>query len=145
MVENIKRKILIDATSGSEWIGGLPFISIILLIGTVAFEPVSRIWLHKDLVYTKGLIPCMAFYYFLSIWGPIYSNVLNGIGKVNLQLIFGGVSAIRNIPLSIFLGRNCGMGSTGVCLATVICMLGTNLPITVSTHRMFASLEASDK
>lgn len=123
----------------------LPFISMILLIGTMAFEPVSRIWLHKNLAYTKGLIPCMALYYFLSIWGSIYSNVLNGMGKVNLQLIFGGASAILNIPLSIFLGRNCGMGSAGVCLATVICMLGSNLPITISTHRMLDSLEVSEK
>lgn len=122
----------------------LPLIGIILMIGTVVFEPVSRIWLHKNLVYTKGLIPCMALYYFLSIWGSIYSNVLNGMGKVNLQLILGCASAMLNIPLSIFFGRNCGMGSAGVCLATVICMMVTNVPITINTHRMLNELERNE-
>lgn len=119
----------------------LPVIGVILLIGTIFFEPVSRIWLHKNLLYTKGLIPCMAFYYFLSIWGSIYSNVLNGMSKVNMQLVLGGIAAIVNIPLSIFFGRNCGMGSTGVCLATIVCMLLTNVPVTISTHRLLNKLE----
>lgn len=119
----------------------LPFIGIILLIGTILFKPISNIWLHKNLTYTKGLIPCMAFYYFLSIWGSIYSNVLNGMSKVNLQLILGCIAAVVNIPLSIFLGQNCGMGTAGVCLATVICMLLTNIPVTISTHRYLNKLD----
>lgn len=121
----------------------LPLIGLVLAIGAVIFEPVSRIWLHKNLVYAAGLIPCMALYYFLSIWGSIYSTVLNGMSKVNMQLILGCASAIINIPLSIFLGRDCGMGITGVCLATVICMLITNIPVTISTHCMLNRLEKS--
>lgn len=114
----------------------LPFIGVALTVGSLLFDPVSRIWLHKTLTYDAGLVQCMALYYFLTIWGSIYANVLNGMSKVNLQLVLGVTSAILNIPLSVFLGRDCGMGTTGVCLATVICMLFTNVPVTISTHRL---------
>ena len=114
----------------------LPFIGIVLAVGSFLFEPVSHIWLHKTLTYDIGLVQCMALYYFLTIWGSIYANVLNGMSKVNMQLVLGVTSAVINIPLSIFLGRNCGMGTTGVCLATGICMLVTNIPVTISTHNL---------
>lgn len=113
----------------------LPIIGSILFIGIFLFEPVSRIWLHKTLAYEKGLIACMACYYFLTVWGSIYATVMNGLSMVNMQLILGGMTAIINIPLSIFLGKNCGLGSTGVCLATLICMIITNIPITYYVHQ----------
>lgn len=118
----------------------LPFIGIVLTIGAVWFEPISRIWLHKNLTYDQGLVPCMAIYYFLTIWGSIYANVLNGMGKVNLQLAMGAISAIVNIPLSILLGEFLGMRTTGVCLATCICMLITNIAVTIGTHRFLNRL-----
>lgn len=77
----------------------------------------------------------MAIYFFLQIWGSIYATVLNGIGHVNMQLVLGVSTAILNIPLSIFLGRECGLRTTGVLLATVICMLITDIPVTIHTHK----------
>lgn len=119
----------------------LPLIGIALGIGSFVFEPISRIWLHKTLPYDTGLVQCMALYYFLTIWGSIYANVLNGMSKVNMQLILGCLAALVNVPLSIFLGKTCGLGTTGVCLATGICMLFTNIPVTISTHRLLNRLE----
>lgn len=116
-------------------------VGVILIIGTIVFEPVSRVWLHKNLIYTKGLIPCMALYYILSVWGSIYANVLNGMGMIDMQLVLGCVTAAANIPLSIFFGKKCGMGSAGVCLATVVCMLMTNILITINTHKLLKQLE----
>lgn len=113
----------------------LPLVGIILLAGTFLFEPLAKMWLRKELVYEDGLVACMAIYFFLQIWGSIYATVLNGIGHVNLQLVLGVSTAILNIPLSIFLGRECGLRTTGVLLATVICMLITDIPVTVHTHK----------
>lgn len=115
----------------------LPIIVAMLLVGVLVYKPVSVIWLRKELIYEKGLIPCMGLYYFLMIWGSIYSTALNGMGRVNLQLILGVTTAILNIPLSIFLGGTLGLGTTGVLLATVSCMLISNIIVTVDTHRYF--------
>lgn len=112
----------------------LPFIAIFLIMGIIFFEPLAEIWLRRDLSYESGLISCMALYWFLQIWGAIYANVLNGMSHVNLQLFFAVFTATLNIPLSIFLGKNCELGTTGVVLATVLCMLVTNIPVSVYTH-----------
>ena len=113
----------------------LPFVFLVLTIGVFAFEPVSRIWLHKEINYDPGLNVCMAVYFMLVIWGSIYATVMNGIGKVNLQLILGVSTAVLNIPLSVFFARNCGMRTTGVLLGTIVCMLITNIPVTISVTR----------
>lgn len=115
----------------------LPLIAIGLSIGIFLFEPLVEIWLRRELVYEEGLIPCMAIYFFMRIWGSIYATVLNGIGYVNLQLMLAVFTAILNIPLSVILGRNCGLGTTGVLLATVICLLITEIPVTIHTHMFF--------
>lgn len=110
-------------------------IGIGLVIGAVLFKPISQIWLHKNLDYGRGLIPLMAAYYFFYIWGSIYSTVMNGIGRVNLQIVLAIITAAINIPLSIYLGKYVGLQSSGVLLATVICMIISNVPVTVSVHR----------
>lgn len=115
----------------------LPIIAMILLAGVFFYKPLSIIWLQKELVYENGLIFMIALYYFLMIWGSIYSTALNGMGRVNLQLIFGVIGALLNIPLSIFLGGHLSMGTPGVLLATVICMLISNVILTIDTHRYF--------
>ena len=111
-----------------------PIVGGILLVGVFLFKPVSVIWLHRELEFDPGLISCMAIYFFITVWGSIYSTAMNGMGKVNLQLGLAIAAALLNIPLSIFFGDNCGMGSTGVCLATIICMLIAEVPITINVH-----------
>lgn len=109
-------------------------IAVILVVAMLFFEPLSVVWLHKKLDYCIGLIPCMAIYYFLTIWSSIYAGVMNGMGIVNLQLCLGIIAAIINIPLSIYFGEIMGLNSTGVLLATVICMLFSIIPETISVH-----------
>lgn len=112
----------------------LPFVAAVLFVGCILFEPVSQIWLQRKLNYEPGLIPMMAVYFFLMVVGAIYSTVLNGMGKVNMQLILSVISAALNIPLSIYLGRDLGLRTTGVLIATIVCMLFTNIPIIISFH-----------
>ncbi|QYH52207.1 lipopolysaccharide biosynthesis protein [Liquorilactobacillus hordei] len=106
-------------------------IILVLLCGVLFFKPLSVIWLHKTLFFDKGLIPMMGIYYFLMIWGSIYSTFLNGIGKIKLQLYLAVFGALINIPLSIFFGKYCEMRTTGVLLATIICMVISNVPLTI--------------
>jgi Na+-driven multidrug efflux pump len=60
--------------------------------------------------------------------------VLNGIGAINLQLFVALAGAIINIPLSIFLAKYCGLGSTGVCLATVFGFMAGAIAFTVQVN-----------
>ena len=49
--------------------------------------------------------------------------VINGIGKIRISLYLSLFIGVVNIPLSVFLARNAGMGVSGVIAATLICVL----------------------
>lgn len=65
----------------------------------------------------------MAIFVSISSLSTIYLNYLNGIGKVNVQLITIVICAGANIPLSIYFADNLGLNSSGVILASIVCML----------------------
>ncbi|MGK0701211.1 hypothetical protein ACR3I8_17565 [Priestia flexa] len=52
-----------------------------------------------------------------------FAYFLNGINKINGQLITVGLGAIFNIPLSIYFAKHLGFGAIGVVMATIICLL----------------------
>ncbi len=112
----------------------LPAVAVILLIGVIFYRPLAFIWLHKELDYPSGLIPCMALFFFLQILNSIYTTVLNGVGLIDLEMWLGIASAIANIPLSVFFGRNLHMGTTGVLLATLVCVFVMTVAQMIQVH-----------
>lgn len=97
------------------------FSSLYIILGLV-FTPVARIWLRRDMVFPDELIIVVALYTILQTIQNPYSQFNNGIGALNGQLILGIIQGGLNIPLSIFLAKQCGLGVTGIKLATTILM-----------------------
>lgn len=62
----------------------------------------------------------MCVYVNVLTWGNIFVVFINGVGKIQLQLIIGIVSMIINIPLSYFFASTLGLESAGVILASII-------------------------
>jgi O-antigen/teichoic acid export membrane protein len=100
---------------------------LILLWGLVAITAlvmfvfsgfIYRMWVGKEIKVPVSVSVVMALYVVLNGWCGIFSQFLNGVGKVKLQLYFGIFGAIINIPMAIFLGRH--LGIYGVVLSTVI-------------------------
>ncbi len=60
----------------------------------------------------------MAIYALMLTWSQLFVNFINGVGKIKLQMYYGIIAMIINIPASIFFARNLGMGSAGVILGT---------------------------
>lgn len=110
-------------------------IGIVLLAECIFYKPIAVIWLQKKLYYDNGLIIMMAIYNFVYIWTSIYSIACNGMGRINLQLYLSIVGAILNIPLSFFFGNLLNMRSTGVLLATIICMLIAIIPMVIDVQK----------
>jgi O-antigen/teichoic acid export membrane protein len=54
----------------------------------------------------------------------IFHMVLNGVGKVKLQMYIYLVAAVVNIPISLLLALTFHMGVAGIIWGTVICQLG---------------------
>lgn len=57
----------------------------------------------------------------INTWNGIFSQFLNGVGKIKLQMYLGLIAAIINIPLSIFLGKEIGI--EGVLSANLIVLI----------------------
>lgn len=96
-------------------------IAITVMIMLVSSNFIYRMWVGKEIKVPLSVSVVMAAYVVINGWCGIFSQFLNGVGKIKLQLYSGTFGALINIPLSIMLGKHFGI--YGVLLSTVI--LGT--------------------
>jgi Na+-driven multidrug efflux pump len=69
---------------------------------------IYKIWIRQDLMISSNLTLTMAIYVIINLWNGIYSQFLNGVGKIKLQLIIAVVGGVINIPLSFYLCKYLG-------------------------------------
>ena len=77
-------------------------------------------WIGKDITVPFILTVCIGISTFLKVFNLNSVMLINGLGKVRLQLFVGAFSAVINIPLSIILAVNFNLGISGVIIATII-------------------------
>jgi O-antigen/teichoic acid export membrane protein len=96
-----------------SWLGLCILVVLMIVFANYAYH----IWVGDKVAVPKSLSILNGVYVIINAWCLIFTFVLNGLGKVKLQLysaIFGG---IVNIPLAIYLGKHFGI--EGVVLSTV--------------------------
>ena len=91
-----------------------------MLVGGIimfAISPVVyKIWLGKDTIDVPYIITGLVLAYCLfEILYKIYGTIINGTGKLLLQMIITSVIAVIYIPLAYFLGK--ALGLAGVLIA----------------------------
>lgn len=79
---------------------------------------VYRLWVGAEVIVPFAVSATIAAYVVINGWNSIYSQFLNGVGKVKLQLYIAVAGSLINIPLAIFLGKS--LGIYGVVLSTTI-------------------------
>lgn len=82
---------------------------------------IYRVWIGKDLDIPFSVSLLVTITTLINIWNGIFSQFLNGVGKIKFQLMIGLAAAILNVPLSIILGLK--MGIQGVLIANIIVTL----------------------
>ena len=92
--------------------------SVITIIMLICSSFVYRVWVGSEIKIPFTISLVMAAYIIINAWNGIYSQFLNGVGKVRLQLYVAVAGSALNIPLAIFLAKNAGV--YGVILATTI-------------------------
>ena len=97
---------------------------LLCLFGTIML--ILSSWIYKVWVGSKIVIPfsmsaLVLAWVLLNSWNSIYSQFLNGVGKIKLQLYLGIMAAFLNIPLAIFLGKRIGVN--GILLANIIVLI----------------------
>jgi O-antigen/teichoic acid export membrane protein len=94
-----------------------------VLIMLFASPYIFKIWIGDAVHIPLMLSVFWALFSILFMLNSIYTNVINGTGKIKLQTLIASSSIIINIPLSVFLAKNVGMGSSGVIFATTISIM----------------------
>lgn len=109
---SIKKLIIIWALISFVAIG-------MILISDLVYE----IWVGPEIEVPFILSLFTGLFVILTNWNSIFTYFINGVGKVRFQLYYSIFIAILNIPLSVFLAENAGMGITGVIVSTNICLV----------------------
>lgn len=91
----------------------------IITIGILCLSPqIFNLWLGNKIEIPINLSIAMALYVIAYTWQTMHVFMLNGVGKVRLQLILVIISSMLNIPLAIFFGKSFGL--PGIIYANTI-------------------------
>lgn len=117
--------------------------SIVAVIVMVFFaDDLISFWTRDKVNADLGLSILMALYILMFSYINVYSRFLNGTSKIYLATIYSIFSAILNIPLSFLFGYHLGLGSKGVILATIICILPAVISHPIQTKKVLNATAA---
>ena len=80
-----------------------------------------KIWIGSTINVPSLLSLSIAIYVIVQTWQVIHAYVLNGVGKLRIQLILLIVTGVINIPLSVLLIKQVGVA--GTVIANIIVMI----------------------
>ncbi len=120
----------------------IPFVLLVMLFVFIS-KPLIKIWIGKELDIPKNLILFMGVFVIIRVYGIIYMNFLNGIGKIKLQLGLYIIGAVINIPLSVFFVKYMNLGSPGVILATIISIISMTIILPIQSFKILKKSEYS--
>jgi O-antigen/teichoic acid export membrane protein len=94
--------------------------SLIVLVIVMTFMSglAFELWVGEMVHIRNSISIVMALYVITTIWNSLHSLLLNGIGKIKLQLYVSLIGTFFNIPLAMFLGKK--MGIEGVIAASLL-------------------------
>lgn len=101
------------------WVGTVALSLLIVLISPFLY----KIWLQDKIHIPMMLTFAVAISISITTWVNSFNLVINGTGKVRLQMYAWIVASVVNIPISVFLTKYMGMGINGIVLGTIISMI----------------------
>ena len=116
-----------------------------VIIVSFALNPLMKLWIGDGAPkYNSDLIILFCIYCCTFTFSSIFVYMINGTGKIKLQLVLLVIGAFVNIPLSIFLGQYCKMGLFGIKLATLICILGTDIAMPIQAFNILKKWQSNN-
>jgi O-antigen/teichoic acid export membrane protein len=112
-IRNIVKKLI------SFW--GIFSLGIALFVFLFPF--VLKIWIKQPIDAPFVLVAFSALFVIIHNWCSIFVLFINGIGKIRIQFFGSIFLSLVSIPLSLFFCNFLKMGSEGVLLSNIICIL----------------------
>lgn len=98
----------------------------LVAIGAIGMTAIAQyaytIWVGDEVSVSLSTNALMALYTLLIIFSLAYSTILNGMGKLRLQIIFTVIAAIVFIPYALLFHKPLGMNGV------IVAMILANLP-----------------
>ena len=95
---------------------------LLVIVGVIILLAISKyfylMWIGDKVHIPFLLSAFMGLYVIIMTWNNIFAYFINGVGKIKLQMYYGIIAMIINIPISIFFAKTLNMGSAGVILGT---------------------------
>jgi len=86
-------------------------------------QPIIALWVGDGVKVSMPLVMSMAAFTVISLWNSVFASLVNGVGKLKLQMVTATVGMLANIPLSLLLVKYYGMGMDGIVWATFLSLL----------------------
>jgi O-antigen/teichoic acid export membrane protein len=98
----------------------LVFVAVLMLVFS---EYAYHLWVGDKIHVDFKISLFMMLYTIIISFGNIYIMVLNGIGKIKIQMFVNVVGMLLFIPLSYYLAVVLKTGISGIIIATIICSI----------------------
>jgi O-antigen/teichoic acid export membrane protein len=103
---------------------------VMLTVLLVIFSPfIYKLWLGNKVQVPFSISVWMGIYVAVYLWHNLHVIILNGIGKIKLQLYLVIISSIANIAISIWLSKIIGLIGVVVSNAMVFLVMGIILSV----------------
>ena len=115
------------------WVGTV----LAALIMVAASPIVYDVWLRGKITSPSVLLTfIIAISVSITTWVNSYNIVINGTGKVRLQMYTWIVTAILNIPLCILFAVGFDLGIIGIVLGGIVCMIPLAILSPLQVHKL---------
>lgn len=109
-------------------------------VGVVVFWLISpfvfKLWVGEKVIIPNSLSLQFALFVIINSLSSIFMFFVNGIGKITLTLYGALFQLIVNIPLAVVLAKNMNLHTSGIVLATNICLLVPLFFVTIQTKKI---------
>ncbi|WP_207536413.1 lipopolysaccharide biosynthesis protein [Desertivirga arenae] len=96
--------------------------SIVLAVIMLLLSPyIYRVWVGESIKIDFLTSASMAIYAVAICWMTVHNYFINGVGKIRLQLILYGISALINIPIGVLFAR--WWGISGLVFSNILIVL----------------------
>ena len=116
----------------------LTMVGVLLLL--IISPLVYKLWIGDKTTIPFSMTLTVALYTIINCWDSLQVNMINGTGRINLQLYVTLIGLVAQIPLAYFLGSL--IGAEGVVLSQTIIVSIYCVFMTIQIRKLIAQTAA---
>lgn len=111
----------------------------VLIIGFLS-PLILKVWTGSNILVSNKLTIFMVIFTIIHMWCNIFQVILNGLSKLNIQMICYGIAAVINIPISVYLVQHTDLGVVAIILGTIFSLVVPGIILPIYTIRYFTKI-----